>query len=124
VITASEASAHGRGTLVVLNDEIHAAWLVQKSHTALTSAFRSPLSGPIGLVIEGEAVFHASTPRRPVITDLLSEDDVQVALATMALGDDGRLLKASGTLGYGGVVLDGMGAGTCLPVSHLWSLMC
>jgi L-asparaginase len=111
VITASSAAARGRGTLVVLNDEIHAAWLVQKSHTALTSAFRSPLAGPVGLVIEGEAVFHARTPRRAVITDALSGNDVQVALVTMALGDDGRLLKAAPSLGYAGVVLDAMGVG-------------
>jgi L-asparaginase len=111
VITASAAGARGRGTLVVLNDEIHAAWLVQKSHTALTSAFRSPLSGPVGLVIEGEAVFHARTPRRPVITDALSEQNMQVALVTIALGDDGRLLRAVPSFGYAGVVLDGMGAG-------------
>lgn len=112
VITAAAAGARGRGTLVVLNDEIHAAWLVQKSHTALTSAFRSPLSGPVGLVIEGEAVFHARTPRRPVISDALaSETDAPVALMTMALGDDGRLLKAAASLGYAGVVLDAMGAG-------------
>lgn len=112
VITASSAAARGRGTMVVLNDEIHAAWLVQKSHTALTSAFRSPLSGPVGLVIEGEATFHARTPRRPVIADALtSEKDAPVALLTMALGDDGRLLKASASLGYAGVVLEAMGAG-------------
>jgi L-asparaginase len=32
----------------VLNYDIHAARFVQKSHTALPSAFLSPLMGPIG----------------------------------------------------------------------------
>jgi L-asparaginase len=34
-----------------------------------------------------------------------------VALVRMALGDDGRLLKALPALGYRGVVVEGMGAG-------------
>ncbi len=110
-ITAASAAARGRGTLVVLNDEIHAARHVQKSHTALTSAFRSPACGPVGLVIEGEARFHSRTERRSVIAAGLGAEDKQVALITAALGDDGRLLKASRDLGYAGVVLEGMGAG-------------
>jgi len=53
--TAVAASPHmrGLGTLVVLNDEIHAARFVQKSHTSLPSAFASPAAGPLGHVIEG-----------------------------------------------------------------------
>src|SRR4051812_45522040 len=54
-IVAASGAARERGVLVVLNDEIHAALFVQKSHTTLPSAFRSPLGGSAGLVIEGEA---------------------------------------------------------------------
>ena len=57
-ITAAAAQAHGLGALVVLNDEIHAARFVQKSHTALPSAFTSPSAGPLGLVAEGQPHFH------------------------------------------------------------------
>ena len=39
---AVSPEARGLGTLVVLNDDIHAARFVQKSHTALPSAFASP----------------------------------------------------------------------------------
>ena len=48
-------TARGLGTLAVLNYDIHAARFVQKSHTALPSAFASPLVGPIGAVAEGRA---------------------------------------------------------------------
>jgi L-asparaginase len=50
-IVAASPDAHGLGALVVLNDQIHAASVVQKSHTALPSAFGSPLGGPLGEVV-------------------------------------------------------------------------
>jgi L-asparaginase len=60
VLAATVVAADGRsaklGALVVLNDEIHAARFVQKSHTALPSAFTSPLAGPIGLAVEGSGI--------------------------------------------------------------------
>ncbi len=53
VQTAASAAAVGLGCLVVLNDEIHAARLVVKGHTARPDAFVSPLGGPLGYVAEG-----------------------------------------------------------------------
>ncbi len=64
-LVAASPEALGLGTLVVLNDEIHAARLVQKSHTALPSAFASPSAGPLGLVAEGRPRFHLRPPPRP-----------------------------------------------------------
>jgi len=110
-LVAASARAAGLGTLVVLNDEIHAARFVQKSHTALPSAFASPLAGPLGHVIEGKPCLRTrpATPIRPPLSP--SGDDAPVALVTMSLGDDGRLLRDLPRLGYRGVVLEGMGAG-------------
>ena len=110
-IVAASRSARARGTLVVLNDEIHAALFVQKAHTALPSAFRSPLFGPVGFVIEGTAQFHARTPRAACVTGPFAPEDQPVALLKIGLGDDGRLLRALPSLGYAGVVIDGMGVG-------------
>ncbi len=56
-LVATAPEARGLGTLVVLNDEIHAARFVRKAHTALTSTFVSPFLGPLGLVAEGRARF-------------------------------------------------------------------
>jgi L-asparaginase len=115
-VTVSEA-ARGIGTVVVLNDEIHAARFVQKTHTSNPATFRSPLTGPIGWVSEG-------TPRiatRPVgryHVPLPEEtQDRPVALYTVSLGDDGRLLKAVGQLGYEGLVIEALGGGHVL--SHM-----
>lgn len=110
-LVAGSAGAHGLGVLTVLNDEIHAARLVQKAHTALTSAFRSPLAGPVGLVAEGEARIVLRPNRAPVLTGPLAPEAAPVALLRMGLGDDGRLLAALPDLGFAGCVIEGMGAG-------------
>jgi L-asparaginase len=110
-LVAGSPEAHGLGTLVVLNDQIHAARLVQKSHTALPSAFTSPSAGPLGLVAEGRPHFHLRPAQRPPALRVAAGADVPVALLRMSLGDDGRMLRALGGLGYRGLVLEGMGAG-------------
>ncbi|MBA9071254.1 L-asparaginase [Methylobacterium sp. RAS18] len=110
-IVAGSASARGMGVLAVLNDEIHAARLVQKAHTALPSAFRSPLAGPVGLVIEGEARIFLRARRSLTLTEPLTDEPAPVALLKMGIGDDGRLLAALPDLGFAGVVIEGMGAG-------------
>ena len=110
-IVAGSPAARGLGVLAVLNDEIHAARLVQKAHTALPSAFRSPLAGPVGLVIEGEARVFLQVRRSPVLTDPLTDAAAPVALLKMGIGDDGQLLAALPDLGFRGVVIEGMGAG-------------
>ena len=110
-IVAASPQASERGALVVLNDEIHAARFVQKAHTALPSAFRSPLLGSVGLVAEGTAAFYTRTERVPGLEARFPGVDAPVALVTLGLGEDGRLLSALPSLGYKGVVIEGMGAG-------------
>ena len=110
-IVAAAPEATGLGTLVVLNDQVHAARFVQKSHTALPSAFTSPLTGPLGLVAEGRPRFHWRPSERLRRISSASRVDAPVALVRMSLGDDGRLLRQVHQLGYRGLVLEGMGAG-------------
>lgn len=128
-IVAGSERARGLGTLVVLNDQVHAARFVQKSHTALPSAFASPLSGPLGLVAEGRVRFHARLARtvKLALPDPVSPADPlsngapsaaastsrtpPVALLRVGLGDDGRAIGALPGLGYRGAVVEGAGAG-------------
>jgi len=107
---AAAAQAHGLGTLVVLNDQIHAARVVQKSHTSLPSAFTSPLAGPLGLVAEGRVHFYVQPSERlpPLVA---GGTDAPIALLRMSLGDDGRMLRQLPAAGYRGAVIEGMGAG-------------
>jgi L-asparaginase len=109
-IVAACPESRGLGTLAVLNYDIHAARFVQKSHTALPSAFLSPLVGPIGTLIERQPRFYVRVARNPTLP--ASEGPpAPVALVKTAMGDDGRLLGSLPGLGYAGVVIEGMGAG-------------
>ncbi|TCK30098.1 L-asparaginase [Ancylobacter aquaticus] len=111
-LVATNADARGLGTLVVMNDEIHAARFVRKAHTALTSAFVSDTAGPLGLVAEGRVRIFARVAR-PSLPALAAGMGAlpPVALLKIAMGDDGRLLRAVPGLGFAGLVIEGAGAG-------------
>ncbi|MBL9000586.1 MAG: asparaginase [Phycisphaerae bacterium] len=109
-IVAASPQAHKAGVLVVLNYDIHAARFVQKSHTALPSAFLSPLVGTLGVVAERRVSLYARVAPLPKLP-LSDGPPVPVALIKVAMGDDGRLLRALPGLGFKGVVIEGMGAG-------------
>ena len=108
---ASSDAARGLGAVVVLNDEIHAARFVRKTHTSNPATFRSDPVGPVGWVSEGVPRVVLRPAGRHKIT--LPEDapDHQVALLTIALGDDGRLLPTIEQHGYAGLVIEAMGGG-------------
>ncbi len=116
---ALSPAARGLGALVVMSDEIHGARFVRKNHTSSTGAFVSPGFGPLGLVVEGDPRIRGAArtgltlPANPRVTD------VRVGLITVAMGDDGELLRRSGDL-FDGVVIAGLGAGhvpaTMVPV--------
>ncbi|MCK0206886.1 asparaginase [Starkeya koreensis] len=110
---AVSPAARGLGTLVVLNDEIHAARFVRKAHTALTSAFVSDTAGPLGLVAEGSVrLFSRVDPAELPASLAMSGSDVpKVALLKIAMGDDGRMIEAVPGLGFAGLVIEGAGAG-------------
>lgn len=107
---AAAPESRGLGCLAVLNYDIHAARFVRKSHTALPSAFASPLVGPLGVVAEGVPRFYARVPPTPRLA-VADGPPVPVGLAQVPMGDDGRLLRAVPGCGYAGLVVEGMGAG-------------
>ncbi|MGW0731807.1 asparaginase [Streptomyces sp. NPDC002851] len=96
VIAAAAPQLRGAGVLVVLNDEIHAARHVRKSHTTSPAAFTSPAAGPIGRVAESRVQMAAPFPGRKPVPPVLNPPthEVQVGLYTATLGDDGTLLAA------------------------------
>lgn len=110
VRVAASPEARGLGALVVMNYDIHAARFVQKSHTALPSAFLSPLVGPLGTVIEGRPRFYVRLARTPCLPVSAGPPE-PVALVKAAIGDDLRLLGVLADLSYSGAVVEGMGAG-------------
>lgn len=112
VTVAASPAAAGLGVLVVLGDQVHAARHVQKTHTTLPAAFGSPGAGPLGEVQEGcFRAWHRITPLPSLPAPSPQRDDTAVALLRIALDDDARMLRALPQLGYGGVVIEAMGAG-------------
>lgn len=111
VRVAASPDCRGLGCLVVFNDEIHAARFVRKTHTANPATFRSPGTGPLGWVAEGTPRVALRPVRRHHVPVSADADPSPVALLTVGLGDDGRLVGAVGALGYAGVVVEAMGGG-------------
>ena len=111
VRVATGEATRGLGTVVVLNDEIHAARFVQKTHTSNPATFRSPLAGPVGYVFEDNVRISTRPVGRHHIELPEETRDHPVALYTVTLGDDGRLLEQIGRLGYEGLVIEAFGVG-------------
>jgi L-asparaginase len=109
-VAASEV-ARGLGTVVVMNDEVHAARFVQKTHTSNPATFRSPLTGPIGYVSEDNVRIATRPVGRHHVALSEATQDRPVALYTVTLGDDGRLLSAIRQSGYEGLVIEAFGVG-------------
>lgn len=111
VKVAASPSARGLGCVVVMNDEVHAARFVRKTHSSSLATFQSPGSGPLGWVAE-ERVRIAMRPARlaNISLDVLAES-LPVALVSCAIGDDGRTLRTLGVSGYVGAIIDAFGAG-------------
>ena len=111
-LVAASPQARGLGTLVVMNDEIHAARFVRKAHTSLTSAFVSDNAGPLGLIAEGRPrLLTRLVPVDLPPLDGVGDDLPPVALVKIAMGEDGRLIRAVPGLGHAGLVIEGAGAG-------------
>ena len=112
VRTAAHPEARGRGVLVVVGEEIHAAARVRKMHTQRLDAFRSSL-GPLGVLDRGRVLFHGPAFRAPVLRPrrLAAPVDLHV----LGAGADDALLRASLARGARGLVLEGTGAGNVPP---------
>lgn len=106
---ATDPASRGRGALLTVNDEIHAARWVTKTDTSNVSTFRSWPGGPVGYVERGSPRFVLDTPPRPRHGE---EIDTAVALVKAYTGMDDRLLWwLVDHQRVHGLVIEGTGAG-------------
>jgi L-asparaginase len=112
VRVAAADQARGLGTVVVLNDEIHAARHVTKMHTLSPATFQSPGWGPVGRV-EGEAVVVARRPERRLLPWRGLEPSVP--LIKLAVGMEADLLEDALARGSRGIVIEALGGGRVPP---------
>lgn len=118
ITVAASDGAQGYGVLVVFNGEIFAAAGTRKTQTLALNAFSSSVSGPLGSVRNGSAVFHV-TPLRPDPLDLdsLNLTGVQVDVVSYYPGALTVALRAvtKENGGARGVILEATGTGNANP---------
>ncbi|WP_025728908.1 asparaginase [Atopobacter phocae] len=108
IVARDDASRH-KGVLVVMNEEIHAAKYVTKTHTTNLATFQTPTFGPIGLLSKNQVLYFQKMLHRDHFT--LHALDQRVALLKMYAGMTPDLIDAVGALGFSGLVIEGLGAG-------------
>ncbi|PTY76591.1 L-asparaginase [Heyndrickxia sporothermodurans] len=105
--------AKGKGVLVVLNDEIHTAENVTKTHASNVSTFQSPQYGPIGIITKQGVFFH-NTPTHKEKYDI-DQISKRVALLKAHAGMDSLLFHSILDLQYDGIVIEALGQGNMPP---------
>jgi L-asparaginase len=117
LLNAVRIAAHpgmsGLGVLVTLNDEIHAARDVRKTHSIALNAFVSPWVGPIGQV-DSERVFLYHRPARHLTIDT-TRVEARVDLVTLYAGSDGSAIRQAAASGARGLVVEVFGRGNLPP---------
>ena len=116
---AGSADARGRGVLVVLNDEIHAARDVVKTSTYRLQTFRSVDFGALGHA-DGDGVHFYRAPTRPHMPDtpfagLELATLPRVEIIYSYAGADGALVDAAVAAGARGIVSAGFAPGSPTP---------
>lgn len=114
ILVALNEESRGKGVLVVMNDEIHNAKFVTKTHTTNVATFQTPTFGPCGLVTKESVIFFqklTAYERFPIKS--LTKRNVQL-IKTYA-GMDSFLLEQLADSQCDGVVIEALGAGNLPP---------
>lgn len=110
---ASSSASIGKGVVVVMNDEIHSARYVTKTHTTNVATFRTPTFGPIGIVSEGHVNYvQTIKPQQHLPIDHVVSD-VYLIKAYAGMGTE--LLHALNKPTTNGLVIEALGAGNLPP---------
>ncbi|WP_028273145.1 asparaginase [Atopococcus tabaci] len=119
VWTAMSEEAADKGVLVVMNEEIHAARHVTKTHTTNVATFRTPTFGPIGILAKNHVHFFQKLVER----EHFPVDTIRhtVPLLKAYAGMESQLLEAVFQMKPDGLVIEALGAGN-LPPAVLPSL--
>lgn len=104
---ASDDRAADKGVLVVMNDEIHAAKYVTKTHTTNVGTFQTPTHGPLGLIMKHEILYFKTAEPRvrfdldhiqglvPIISDYAGMTDELIDMLDLE-HLDGLIIQAFG----------------------------
>lgn len=122
VRTAACQQARGRGVLVVLNDEIHAAREVTKTSTYRLQAFRTPDFGLLGQVDGDQVCFYRSAERLHTRRSMFAGKGLsrlpRVDIAYSYAGSDSVAIDAYMNAGAKGIVSAGFAPGLPSPAER------
>ncbi|MDH6365717.1 L-asparaginase [Enterococcus sp. PF1-24] len=105
--------AKNKGVLVVMNDEIHTARYVTKTHTTNVATFRTPTLGPIGIITKHQIRFMQQLITAETV-DIQAVDGI-VPIVKAYAGMEGDYLNALAEMNISGLVIEGLGAGNLPP---------
>jgi len=115
VAVAADPNAKGRGVLVVMNEEIHAAHSLTKISTTAVETFMSPKRGLVGIVHYGKTDYYNNPPWKHTtqsefdITKVTKLPRVDVIFACADMSPD--LIDADVASAAKGIVIAGVGNG-------------
>lgn len=120
VRVATHPDAHGKGVLVVLNDEIHSARDVRKTDNNRVDTFVSREWGALGVVDADRIVFRREVTTRHTSSSELRMDATVTELPRVPVvadfaGNDGSVLRAWMERGVDAVVVQAFGGGRASP---------
>ncbi len=100
---------------MVMNEQIHAARYVTKTHSKDVATSRSPDAGPVGTVYAGQVLWltpHPTGQQHPCPLPLRVETiSARVDLVKAYAGADRALVEAAVSAGAKGLVVEAMGVG-------------
>ncbi len=110
---AADKKSADKGVLVVMNDEIHAAKYVTKTHTTNVSTFQTPTHGPLGLVTKRDILYFKTA--EPRVRFDLSHISGTVPIIKAYADMDSVLLDSLPSSAISGLVIEALGAGNLPP---------
>lgn len=115
IVTAADDTAKTQGVIVVMNDEIHAAKFVMKTHTTSVDTFRAPTFGPIGILSKNRPIFLKEV-REKTILPVISVDG-SIPIIKVYAGMDSTLFDLVAKQKVDGLVIEALGAGNLPPAT-------
>ena len=112
---AADSNSSDRGVLVVMNDEIHSARYVTKTHTTNVSTFQTPTHGPVGLRTKNKIIyFHKDSENQHL--DVATVHG-KVPIVKAFAGMTGEILDLLNLEQLDGLVIEALGAGNLPPIA-------
>ena len=119
VNVAMNKEAAGKGVMVVMNDEIHAAREVTKTNTTAVDTFKSPNSGKIGTVFYGNVKFYMNPVRKHTVNSAFDITKIKelprVDIIYSHSNDNPDFVNLAVKNGAKGIINAGMGNGNPFP---------